>query len=663
MKHQSNYQNALEYTLFTTPAVEHIVNSRVTQTLLCLCPGVVIDLPRGDVRQAECRKKRLAKYQDTFHYAAMNIGRAISNNLSKVVLFLVSGFCLFYAVAFVRLYFMEHPYRVASRWIYQNIPAGSRIIGPHWDDRIPVGLPGFNGSQYQMEGRRNEFPVYEQDTEPVLDLLTSRLSETDYIAFATPRAVDSIPRIPDEYPNTTALLRLLWGEKLGFTLVYSTKNRPNLFGVTFNDDLADESFSVYDHPKVVVFQNSGRLSKEEIKERIANVRHYEPLPSMDEMLLMDKGGWKPTPTVWQPAWTTYCFSIGAVLIFGFCCYVLIVSFSAMRPTGFIIGLAPIAGVLLIGALLYVGERAGLLGFTQQGVLAVGVMFLIVTFVRISSSSKARYACSSLIGNGGGACAIATVIGAFAALLMASVREAPLGISDYVEQAYFLLIARSEVLPNGELFAPEASLSITVIIRLIIGIVLKMVGVMHPHSVSAGYAVAGALLAGVLFAVMSLLFRAQKVVVGATFFLLIPTLYIGFVQCSKANATVAAGYSLADAERFVRLGHWLSLEVKGSPPIAVRCAEDAPLAFSGSLSVDEGLRRGGTLCDIEHPDELYRALMKLGVELYVVDTKNPPAPEGFLAALDSRRDLFKRAYERDALVVYTPAFSGFYARHT
>ncbi len=106
----------------------------------------------------------------------MNIGRSISNNLSKLVLLLVSGFCLFYAIAFVRLYFMEHPYRVASRWMYEHIPQGSRIIGPHWDDRVPVGLPGFNSSRYQMEWRNNEFPVYEQDTERIIDLLTSRLS-------------------------------------------------------------------------------------------------------------------------------------------------------------------------------------------------------------------------------------------------------------------------------------------------------------------------------------------------------------------------------------------------------------------------------------------------------------------------------------------------------
>ena len=591
----------------------------------------------------------------------MNIGRSISNNLSKLVLLLVSGFCLFYAIAFVRLYFMEHPYRVASRWMYEHIPQGSRIIGPHWDDRVPVGLPGFSSSRYQIEGRNNEFPVYEQDTERLIDLLTSRLSEADYIAFATPRAIDSIPRIPDEYPNTTALLRLLWGEKLGFRLVYSTKNRPNLFGVTFNDDLADESFSVYDHPKVVVFKNTERLSKEDLKDRIAHVERFEPLPSMDEMLLMDSGGWKPTSPMWQPEWDSYLLVVGTVLILGFCFYAMVAPLMGMRLCRILIGLSPLGGVILVGGLLFVGERIGIVGFTNEGALAVSALLLIITFVGISSSSKVRSASMSLLRGGGGACAVTTVLGGCLALLMLSAREAPIGISDYVEQAYFLSISRSDVLPNVELFASEGLFRISSMVRFLVGIVLKIVGVSSLYAVTAAYVAAGSILAGVLFAVVSLASRSYRIIAGVSVFFLIPTLYIGFVQCGKANASLGAEYSIADAERFVRLGRWMALEVSGNPPVAVPCAEKSALPFSGSLSVKGRLERGDALCRVEKPEALYQELMKLGAEFYVVDIKARHLGEDLLIALDSRQDLFMRAYERDSLVVYTPAFSGFYAR--
>jgi hypothetical protein len=111
--------------------------------------------------------------------------------------------------------------------------------------------------------------------------LLRKISSADYIAFATPRAVDSIPRIPREYPRTTALLQLLWAEKLGFRLEKTFKNRPSLVGFEFNDDLADESFSVYDHPKVVVFKNVEHLLPEEMMIRIQSAAESGPLGAVE----------------------------------------------------------------------------------------------------------------------------------------------------------------------------------------------------------------------------------------------------------------------------------------------------------------------------------------------------------------------------------------------
>ncbi|HRO25366.1 MAG TPA: hypothetical protein PLR07_13845, partial [Promineifilum sp.] len=45
-----------------------------------------------------------------------------------------------YAVAFVNLYRAEHPWNAASRWIYENVPPGTRILSEQWDDFLPVNL-------------------------------------------------------------------------------------------------------------------------------------------------------------------------------------------------------------------------------------------------------------------------------------------------------------------------------------------------------------------------------------------------------------------------------------------------------------------------------------------------------------------------------------------
>jgi hypothetical protein len=181
----------------------------------------------------------------------------------------VLGYALVYALSWIQLYLQPHPYRVASEWIFNNIPQGSVLVGPHWDDRLPISIPGKDPNRtYVMDGRDGEIPFYERDTKDKMSLVLRRRAKADYIIFPTARISDSIPRIPEEYPYTTSLIQLLWAEKLGFTLEKTFKDRPSFLeisfnddpflAITFNDDLADESFSVYDHPKVVIFKNTER---------------------------------------------------------------------------------------------------------------------------------------------------------------------------------------------------------------------------------------------------------------------------------------------------------------------------------------------------------------------------------------------------------------------
>ena len=51
---------------------------------------------------------------------------------------LLSG--LLYALAFSAIYDEEHPWNGASRWIYDNVPAGTTILSEYGDDYLPVNL-------------------------------------------------------------------------------------------------------------------------------------------------------------------------------------------------------------------------------------------------------------------------------------------------------------------------------------------------------------------------------------------------------------------------------------------------------------------------------------------------------------------------------------------
>jgi len=36
------------------------------------------------------------------------------------------------------------------------------------------------------------------------------------------------------------------------------------FGITINDDLSEETFQVYDHPKVLIFKNVDNISEKDL---------------------------------------------------------------------------------------------------------------------------------------------------------------------------------------------------------------------------------------------------------------------------------------------------------------------------------------------------------------------------------------------------------------
>lgn len=186
-------------------------------------------------------------------------------------------FCLIiFVIAFLRgsalhaVYETPHTYEAASEWIYDNAREGSVFLIPHWDDSLPVTLPE---GRFREEYRYLDLPIYEADKEEKLLLMSERISKSDYIAFPTQRIPGSIPQVAEQYKDSMKLLSALFEGKLGFQLAHSTKTYPAIFGFTINDDTADESLSVYDHPKALIFKRTEKLSPEEIRERILEQKH------------------------------------------------------------------------------------------------------------------------------------------------------------------------------------------------------------------------------------------------------------------------------------------------------------------------------------------------------------------------------------------------------
>ena len=173
-----------------------------------------------------------------------------------------------WALAFTGVYRQEHPWIAASRWIYANIPEDKKLLTEHWDDSLPLPLDGLPGKPPIRSYQRVELPMWDPDTSAKLDTLVDELSTADYIVLATNRLSAPMARLDGRYPMASQYYRMLFAGDLGYRPVAEFTAYPRLGGLVIRDNNADESFSVYDHPRVLVFENAGRLKPELLRARL-----------------------------------------------------------------------------------------------------------------------------------------------------------------------------------------------------------------------------------------------------------------------------------------------------------------------------------------------------------------------------------------------------------
>ncbi len=196
-----------------------------------------------------------------------------------------------YALAFVRMYAQPHPWLAASRWTYANLQPGTVLIAEAHDDVLPLDLVGADGMwlRARLYDVRRVDPFAEPDDEAKLDALLADLAAADAIILASNRAYSTVARLDTRYPLTAEVYHALFDGELGYTLETTFERYPSLFGVTLYDDpyrraglpfpaeppppalnlgFADESLTVYDHPRVLVFRNDARLTAEEMRAAV-----------------------------------------------------------------------------------------------------------------------------------------------------------------------------------------------------------------------------------------------------------------------------------------------------------------------------------------------------------------------------------------------------------
>ncbi|MEX2143440.1 MAG: DUF2298 domain-containing protein [Anaerolineales bacterium] len=144
-----------------------------------------------------------------------------------------------------------------------------------WDDGLPRRMDGYDGFGGIYQGDLN-FEMYWDSDATKLERFLDILDRAEYIFISSSRQWGSLPRIPERFPLVVAYYRALIGcpeertiescfnnaqventqSEFGFELVQVFENAPQLGPWIINDQAAEEAFTVYDHPKVLIFRKT-----------------------------------------------------------------------------------------------------------------------------------------------------------------------------------------------------------------------------------------------------------------------------------------------------------------------------------------------------------------------------------------------------------------------
>jgi YYY domain-containing protein len=293
-----------------------------------------------------------------------------------------------WALAFTNIYRQPLSRIEASAWMIDNLPAKSSITHEEWDDTVPFSLPG-----KQTDFNIIDVMPYGLDLSDPSAPMLEQINQTDYIVLSSNRAYASIPQAPAKWPATSNYYRLLLADKLpGFRLVRTFTSYPTIFGITINDDSAEGNFTVYDHPKVLLFEKTDEYSPEKFMAAVgdtclqAAASRLVPTDAGQNALLMrpddcrtqrEGGTWT---SIFDPGSFSNRFPLVtwllvievmslALLPFG------LLVFRSLPDRGYLL-LKPL-GLLVVSWLVWMGASLKLFHFTRGSIIAA--LALVVLF--------------------------------------------------------------------------------------------------------------------------------------------------------------------------------------------------------------------------------------------------------------------------------------------
>lgn len=232
------------------------------------------------VYQALQFSKPLRYFWPVYPAVAVIAGWFLAFRMRRNIALTVCVILLYWPIAYGSIYLHPQTRIQASDWIYAHIPEGSTIAWEAWDDPIPVARQGNSLGRYKTP----QLPVFDPDSPRKWATVAAILTRADYVVLSSNRGYGAIGNVRSRYPQSYRYYRLLFSGQLGFTPVMRFVSRPSIpfpgtglcipipfltYGtlarsvpscapgaISFVDDEADETFTVYDHPSVIIFRKT-----------------------------------------------------------------------------------------------------------------------------------------------------------------------------------------------------------------------------------------------------------------------------------------------------------------------------------------------------------------------------------------------------------------------
>jgi hypothetical protein len=198
--------------------------------------------------------------------AARSRARVAATAVALVVLAATS----LYAAAYMNVFRRPDARLAASQYLMRRVPAGAKILVEPSHNTPPVGayLTAMNfydqyvvwdgrtvSRHFQLVGLDVYNGLYRgRDNDAKRAHIQSRLAEVDWIVMSDD-FTEFYEHLPEaEHAVVKQYYRDLFAGRLGFTIERTFKVYPSLFGYDINDDRAELTFRLFDHPAIYIFK-------------------------------------------------------------------------------------------------------------------------------------------------------------------------------------------------------------------------------------------------------------------------------------------------------------------------------------------------------------------------------------------------------------------------